>query len=133
MLKSDNLDALLSFYRGLMTGAERSRFAGALLQRLDGKKGYLDVSYFIVAVLFRTDYLGEALRKAKADLPLNDSKLWGLSNVLMLINGLLKYRHPEFTSEMLDEVERMIHGLDEHPFLIPAKLAAIRANRLAKN
>ncbi len=92
-----------------------------------------DALYFIVAVLFRTDYLGEALRKAKADLPLNDSKLWGLSNVLMLINGLLKYRHPEFTSEMLDEVERMIHGLDEHPFLIPAKLAAIRANRLAKN
>ena len=46
MLKSDNLDALLSFYRGLMTGAERSRFAGALLQRLDGKKGYLDVSCF---------------------------------------------------------------------------------------
>ena len=92
-----------------------------------------DALYFIVAVRFRTDYLGEALRKAKADLPLNDSKLWGLSNVLMLINGLLKYRHPEFTSEMLDEVERMIHGLDEHPFLIPAKLAAIRANRLAKN
>ncbi len=44
MLKSDNLDALLSFYRGLMTGAERSRFAGALLQRLDGK--FKDTSTF---------------------------------------------------------------------------------------
>ena len=48
----------------------------------------------------------------------------------MLLNGLLKFRYPDFTSEMLDEIERMIHGLTEHTFLIPAKIAAIRASRL---
>jgi hypothetical protein len=31
---------------------------------------------------------------------------------------------------MLDEIERLIHGLSEHTFLIPAKIAAIRATRL---
>lgn len=131
-VKSDNLDALVSFYRGLASDGDQKRFISALLERLDGKRGYLDVSYFIVAVLFTIGHLGEALQKAKRDLPLKDSKLWGLSNVLMLINGLLRYRHVDFTSEMLDDVERLIHGLDEHPFLIPAKVAAIRAARLAK-
>ncbi|MDP2999431.1 MAG: hypothetical protein Q8N47_18225, partial [Bryobacterales bacterium] len=81
----------------------------------------------------KVDHFGEALQKAKRDLPLTDNKLWGLSNVLMLINGLLRYRHPDFTGEMLDDIERMIHGLDEHSFLIPAKLAAIRASRLPKS
>ena len=132
-LRSDNLDALLGFYRGLTTDDERARFVAALLDRLDGKRGYLDVSYFIVCVLFKVDHFGEALQKAKRDLPLADNKLWGLSNVLMMINGLLRYRHPDFTGEMLDDIERMTHGLDEHPFLIPAKLAAIRASRLPKS
>jgi hypothetical protein len=50
----------------------------------------------------------------------------------MILNGLLRYRHPDFTDQMLDEIERMTHGLEEHPFLIPAKIAAIRASRLAK-
>lgn len=131
-LKSDNLEALVAFYCGLSSEDERKRFASALLERLDGKRGYLDVSYFIVALLFTIGHLGEALEKAKRDLPLKDTKLWGLSNVLMFLNGLLRYRHIDFTSEMLDDVECLIHGLDEHPFLIPAKLAAIRAARLAK-
>jgi hypothetical protein len=48
----------------------------------------------------------------------------------MLLNGLLRYKHPEFSDGMLDEIERMLNGLNEHPFLIPTKLAAIRAHRL---
>jgi hypothetical protein len=43
---------------------------------------------------------------------------------------MLRYRHPDFTSEMLDEIERFLDGLNEHPFQIPEKLAAIRAARL---
>jgi hypothetical protein len=74
--------------------------------------------------------LTAALEKAKRDLPLNETRVFGLSNVLMLLNGLLKYRFPDFTNAMLDEVERLTDGLGEHPFLIPAKLAAIRASRL---
>jgi hypothetical protein len=56
--------------------------------------------------------------------------VFGLSNALMLLNGLLRYRHPDFTDEMLDDIERFLVGLKEHPFQIPEKLAAIRTARL---
>jgi hypothetical protein len=131
-VKSDNLDALLSFYGRLSGEDERATFANALLNRLDEKAGYLVVSYFIVAVLWRTGFLSEALRKARRSLPENEHRAFGLSNVLMLLNGLLRYRHPDFSGEMLDEIERMLNGLEEHPFLIPTKLAAIRAHRLQR-
>lgn len=131
-LKSDNLEALVAFYKALSSDDERGWFVQALLDRLDAKKGYLAVSYFIVAVLWSVGSLADALQKARRDLPLGESKVFGLSNILMLLNGLLKYRHPAFTIQMLDDTERMIHGLDEHSFLIPAKLAAIRASRLPR-
>jgi hypothetical protein len=129
-VKSDNLEALLSFHGRLSGEDERATFANALLNRLDDKAGYLAVSYFIIAVLWRTGFLAEALRKARRSLPENENRAFGLSNVLMLLNGLLRYRHPEFSGGILDEIERMLNGLNEHPFLIPTKLAAIRAHRL---
>ena len=49
-LNSDNLAALVYFHQGLASG-DRARFAAALLDRLDGKRGYLAISYFIVCVL----------------------------------------------------------------------------------
>src|SRR5260370_35114840 len=51
-LKSDNLEALLGFYRGLGSDEDRQRFVNALLDRLDDQRGYLAVSYFIVCVLW---------------------------------------------------------------------------------
>jgi len=72
----------------------------------------------------------EALQKARRDLPAGEGKVFGLSNVLMLLNGLLKYRHPDFTNHMLDEIEHLTHDLNEHTFMIPGKIAAIRAGRL---
>jgi hypothetical protein len=129
-LRSDNMDALVAFHQRLTSDEERARFVLALLDRLDPKRGYLSISYFIVSVLFSVGSLPQALQKARRDLPSGETRVFGLSNVLMLLNGLLKYRHPDFTNAMLDEIERMIHGLDEHQFLIPSKIAAIRANRL---
>ena len=130
-LKSDTVEALSRFYGGLDTDEKRAHFIDALLQRLDGKKGYLSVSYFIVAALHSVGHLSAALQKAKADLPVGEQKVFGLSNVLMLLNGLLKYRHSDLTNQMLDDIERMTHDLNEHLFLIPEKLAAIRASRLS--
>lgn len=129
-LTSDNLEVLVGFYRGLRTDAERARFVKVLLDRLDAKRGYLAVSYFIIAALWKIGRYADGLHKAKRDLPENETRVFGLSNVLMLLNGLLKYRYPDFSNHMLDETERMIHGLKEHTFLIPAKLAAVRARRL---
>jgi membrane protein implicated in regulation of membrane protease activity len=129
-LKSDNLDALVGFHKGLQSDEERNRFVQALLDRLDANRGYLGISYFIVAVLWMVGSLADALQKAKHSLPVGETRVFGLSNVLMFLNGLLKYRYPDFTNDMLDDIERMTHGLSEHVFLIPAKLAAIRASRL---
>jgi hypothetical protein len=129
-MQSDNLDALMAFYRGLSTDEERAHFENALLDRLNATRGYLAVSYFIVAALWKVGALPVALRKAKRDLPQGETRVFGLSNVLMLLNGLLRFRYPDFKNELLDEIERMTHGLMEHTFLIPAKLAAIRASRL---
>src|SRR5262249_13771426 len=130
VLKSDNLESLIGFYKRLTTADERAQFVNALLDRLDAKKGYLSVSYFIIVVLWSVGSLAAALQKAKTDLPVGESKVFGLSNVLMLLNGLLKYRYPDLTNEDLDDIERMTHGLEEHSFLIPAKIAAVRARRL---
>ena len=129
-LKSDNLESLVSFYQTLTTDEAREKFLNALLGRLHPTKGYLSVSYFIVAVLWRVGALGAALQKAKTDLPVGESKVFGLSNALMLLNGLLRYRYPDLTNYDLDDIERMLHGLEEHLFLIPAKIAAVRASRL---
>lgn len=130
-LRSDNLEALTTLYNGLESDDARQQFRKVLLERLDARVGYIDVSYFIVCVLWAVGALPEALLKAKQALPTGETKAFGLSNVLMLLNGLLKYRHPDFTNTMLDDIEKMLHGLDEHQFMIPAKIAAIRAGRLS--
>ncbi len=127
-LQSDNLDALTAFYEGL-SATEKEQFVLALLARMDGK-AYLPVTYFIVCVLWKIGRLKDALEKAKANLHHGEIKVFGLSNALMLLNGLLRYRHPDFTDEMLDDIERFLVGLKEHPFQIPEKLAAIRTARL---
>ena len=112
-----------------LSPAEKEQFASALLTRIDGK-AYLSVSYFIVLVLLTIGRLKDALQKAKSNLSRNEISVFGLSNVLMLLNGLLRYRHTDFTNEMLDEIERLLDGLNEHSFQIPEKLAAIRTARL---
>lgn len=127
---SDHLAALLTFYQRLSTEAEKEQFASALLDRLDANKGYLRVSYFIVCVLWKIGRLSDALKKASLFAE-NEIKLFGLSNILYMLNGLLRYRHTDFTPEMLDQIERFVHDLKkEHVFHIPEKVAAIRAMRL---
>jgi hypothetical protein len=69
LLRSDNLQAFVGFYRGLSSDDERERFKKALLDLLDSKRGYLAVSYFIAAVFFSIGALPEDLQKAKHDLP----------------------------------------------------------------
>lgn len=129
-LNSDNLDALTRLYESFTSDNERERFVKALLDRLEAGRGYLAVSYFIVCVLWKVGFLDQALEKARRDFPEGEAKFFGLSNVLMLFNGLLRYQHTDFTSSMLDEIERFAHGLKEHAFLIPEKIAAIQATRL---
>lgn len=129
-IKSDNLDALLTLYSRLTSDDERERFSNALLNRLQDDKGYARVAYLIVLLLWKIGLLVEALEAAMFGLPEDDRKNFGLSNTLMMFNGLLRYRHPDFTAEMLDTIERFVQGSQEHSFRIPQKIAAIRAQRL---
>ncbi|ROZ78265.1 hypothetical protein [Ramlibacter sp. WS9] len=129
-VKSDNLDALLALHGRLATDDERARFVNALLNRLQDDMGYACVAYLIVLVLWKIGLLGEALEAAMFGLPEDDRKDFGLSNALMMLNGLLRYRHPDFTPDMLDTIERFLQGSQEHSFRIPQKIAAIRAQRL---
>jgi hypothetical protein len=87
-LKSDNLDSLVGFYTSLTDDDQRTRFVNALLHRLHEKRGYLSVSYFIVCVLWRVGPLAAALQKAKRDLPAGETRVFGLSNVLMLLTWM---------------------------------------------
>lgn len=132
VLRSDNLDALQAIFARLTTDDEHERFNNALLDRLDEDKGYARVAYLIVCMLWRMGLLEEALEAAKFGLLENDMQTHGLSNVLMMFNGLLRYRHPDFTPLMLDTLERFLQGSEEHPFRIPPKIAAIRARRLVE-
>lgn len=129
-IHSDHLAALLTLYQRLSREGEKEQFAAALLDRLDANKGYLRVSYFIVCVLWKIGRLNDALAKASS-LPENEIKVFGLSNILFMLNGLLRYRHTDFTPEMLDQIESFVHDRKtEHHFRIPEKIAAIRAMRL---
>jgi hypothetical protein len=83
-------------------------------------------------VLWKIGKLKDALAKARKDLPQGEIKVFGLSNVLMPLNGLLRYRHTDFTNDTLDDIERFLDGLNEHPFQIPEKLAAVRRARLLR-
>jgi hypothetical protein len=118
----------MAFY-GRLAAEEQEQFAAALLDRMDGK-AYLRVTYFIVCVLWKIGRLREALGRAKANLPQGEIKAFGLSNTLMLFNGLLRYRYSDFTNDMLDDIEKFLVGLKEHSFQIPEKIAAIRTARL---
>jgi hypothetical protein len=131
MLKSDNLEALSVLYSRMTSAQDEGKFVSALLDRLDARKGYLRISYFIVCVLWKVGRLNDGLLKALVDLPEDEIKEFGLSNVLLLLNGLLRYCHPDFTPEALDCIENFIHKLKkEHTFRISDKIAAIRAHRL---
>lgn len=129
-LRSDNLEALMAFYEHLSPG-EKEQFVSALIARL-GSKGYLPVSYFTVLALSKSGRLKDALENAKSKLPQGEISVFGLSNVLMLINGMLRYKHLDFTNEMLDEIERFLDGLNEYSFQISEKLVAIRTARLLR-
>lgn len=129
-ISSDNAKALLNLYKGTTSGDEKSRFFDALLKRLSKDKEYAPVGYLILYVLFDIGKLTQALQKAKQDLQGDDE--YGFSNFLMLLDGLLRFRHPAFTYEMLDNVERFVEDLKEHTFRIKERLAAIRVFRLAK-
>jgi hypothetical protein len=128
-LHSDNLEAMLKLHGRLAKGEERSRLSAALRDRL-GKPSYARVSYFIVCVLWRLGDLETALSTAAPKLPREDMRDFGLSNILYMLNGLLRYIHPDFSEADLDCIEKLVDRVGPESFHIRQKIAAIRAWRV---
>jgi hypothetical protein len=130
VIASDNLAALENFYQRLDSDDARRRFLDALTSRVKQDSEYAKVAYFIAAVLWRTKNLDLGLKAIGRALDEDDRSSYGVGNVLMLLNGFLRYRHTEFTEIELDAIERFIQPLEGGVFHIPDKIAAIRALRL---
>ncbi len=131
-IQSDSLDALMVLHARLTTDDERERYTNALLSRLQADRGYAQVAYMIVMALWKVGLLGEALDAAMFGLPEDDQRNFGMSNILMLLNAMLRFQHFQFTDEELDTIERFVQGGGEHPFRILQKIAAIRAYRVTQ-
>ncbi|PUE18518.1 hypothetical protein B9Z43_12025 [Limnohabitans sp. MMS-10A-192] len=132
VIRSDSLDALLTIYSRLETSDERERYTNVLLSRLHEDRGYARVAYLIVMALWKVGLLGAALDAAMFGLPEDDQRTFGMSNVLMLLNAMLRFQHFQFTNDELDTIERFIQTSGEHTFRIPQKISAIRACRIIK-
>lgn len=128
-IESDNGSTLIEFYHSLKS-QQKNDFVESLLKRLSREGGYASVGYFILFVLYNIGYLNKALETAKKELQ-NDSA-YGFSDFLRLLDGLLRYQYPKFSTQMLDDIERFLKGIGEHTFRISERLSAIRTFLLAK-
>lgn len=128
-IESDNATALIRFY-GSLKNEQVSDFVISLLKRLSREEPYAPIGYFIFFVLYRVGHMKKALEKAKKSLQ-HDSA-YGFSDLLRLLDGLLKFDYTKFSTEMLDDIDRFLPGIQEHTFAIPERLASVRAVLLAK-
>jgi hypothetical protein len=130
VIESDNAAALINLYGSLQTEEEQTRFVAALLKRLSKITEYAPIGYFIFYVLFSIGHLSHALNTALKCL--QGDAAYGFSDLLRLLDALLRFKHPEFDARALDNVERFTEGLTEDTFRIAERLAAIRAVRLSQ-
>jgi len=130
-IESDNAEGLLKLFRRLRSNDEKNLFATVLLSRITEDGEYTPISYFIVYVLFRVRRLDDVLNKAKETL--SKAPEHALSNVLMLIDGLLRFRHADFRNSELDSIEKFLDDQKEYAFKISERIAAVRAHRLSRD
>ncbi len=124
-LESDNGAILVRYFQSL-TGKDMQRFCEVLLQRISKGNAYAPIGYFFLYVGYRINILKGVLKSAKDNLK-GDSG-YGFSDLLRLLDGMLKYEYQNFNSEILDIIEQFIDGLDnECLFRIPERIRAIRA------
>jgi hypothetical protein len=128
-IESDNASVLIRLFSTL-NDQEKKVFVESLLERLSRETPYAPVGYFILFVLYRTGHLKNVLEQAKKKL--QSDSAYGFSDFLRLLDGLLRYEYPNFSTEMLDNIEQFLKGIKEHTFGISERLSAIRAFLLSK-
>lgn len=150
-VSSENGDALVNYYNELNDDAERELFINSLISRINQEKEYYCVSYLLLYVLFRIGRLNDGLAASESYLQKKQSLLdrflqrkpkeellelhqrYGFSDVLGLINGLLRYEHPSFSDKELDLIDQFISNVEEHAFRIDEKINSIRSFRLSRS
>lgn len=125
-IESDIADSMVTLYRCL-SSSDQLRFVAALRRRLGRYGVCAPVGYLTLLVLYRTGDLRDALTTARAYLQGDDG--CGFSEFLLLLDGLLRYEHRNFSDMMLRDVERFVEGLDDYAFGIPERVAEIRRLR----
>ena len=80
-------------------------------------------------MLFKVGKGAEGLWRSRADLRMSGTSVF--SEVLRLLEGMLRAEHSSFPDELLDEMERFMEGLSNQ-FRIGERIAAIRDYRLAR-
>lgn len=124
---SEHATALLNLYKSANRKG-KATITKALLDRIDRKSEYRNVSYLIIFALFLSGNLNDGLVVAKRKL-LND-KTNGFSDVLRLIDLLLAFRYQEFGEDTLNQLEELVYSIEEHPFRIKERINAIRVKSL---
>lgn len=132
-IESDNADTLIKFFENTqkVNSTTKVHFEECLLKRLSKETIYAPVGYFILFILYRIGSFKRGLEIAKDKLQGDPAN--GFSDLLRLLDGLLKYEYPKFTTEMLDNIEQFLIGIKEHSFRISERLSAIRTVLLKKN
>ena len=114
----------------LKSDDEKERYCRALLSRLNRNTEHALVGYLVLYALFQLSKLDDALNDAVKNL--QSDKAYGFSDLLRLLDSLLKFRQLSFTPETLDFIENAMGAVEEHTFRIEERLAAIRAYRLSR-
>lgn len=128
-IQSENLTGLLNLHGRLNNDEERSHLVSYLMQQLSRDSAYAPTGYLILLFLFRIGRLADGLNKAKRDL--QGDKAYAFSDLLRLLDRLLRFEPSSFTPALIDEVEQFVEEINMHPFRIQERVAALRAFRLA--
>ena len=150
VVRSENGDALVLFYKSLEEDADKELFTNSLLTRLNRSKEYYCVSYIILYVLFRIRRLEVGVAAANTALRLHPTRLdkllrkkprealleahqrHGFGDMFGLFNGLLRYEHSSFSDHELDLIEGFVEGGEEFSATILEKINSARSFRLNK-
>jgi len=129
-IRSDNLEAFKKVLENINNNSDKDRIISFLSSRISRDNEYSSIGYFFLLAFKELGQLPELLNLAKTKL--QGDRKYGFSDLLRLLDALLKYKHDIFSEEELDEIENFLEDVTEHKFRIKERLAAIRTHRLSK-
>ena len=126
-VKSINVDAIIKLFKS-STETQKRIIISSLSQRINKNSEYLNVAYLILFALFELKKFSQGLIIARKKL-YGDNKN-GFSDVLRMIDTLLRFRHSEFSDKDLQDIEKLIDSVSESTFEIPQRINSIRIKRI---